>query len=226
MGTYLTNPRLARELAQRKAERIAERNRPEPVKEVAKPEPVVKYEPKPEPKPKVISIFRPGYELWDKLYWACPEYYWFIYAWTLLKNDIKFVKAPHIAWFDIEQFRRDVGFPPGPGYKRVKRPGLMRWGKHTTMWKKIWHSKTVEEEHKFYIGFIREEYLTSILGGRYMQNYKLFIKEDYLLGRHVIQDVHPYGLGIVIHQRELSKAILDKKISPAILTDRNIRVVE
>ncbi len=56
------------------------------------------------------------------------------------------------------------------------------------------------------------------------ENESLFIAEDYLLGKEILQRTI-YGLGIVIHKDELSKAILEKRISANVISDRNLRVV-
>lgn len=57
------------------------------------------------------------------------------------------------------------------------------------------------------------------------ENHKIFIAEAYLRNKEVVYDVRPYGLGIVIDQGDLSKAILDRRIEASIIADRNIRVV-
>jgi hypothetical protein len=57
------------------------------------------------------------------------------------------------------------------------------------------------------------------------ENHHLFIEESYLLKKEILQRHRMYGLGIVIRKDDLSRAILEKRISANIISDRNLRVV-
>ena len=54
---------------------------------------------------------------------------------------------------------------------------------------------------------------------------KIFISEDYLLKSELVYEVHPYGIGIVIDQRDLAEAIENRRIADNVVSDNNIRVV-
>lgn len=54
---------------------------------------------------------------------------------------------------------------------------------------------------------------------------KLFIAECYLLQNESLVMVEPYGMGIIIDKDELSAAILNKRISANIISDRNLMVI-
>jgi len=54
---------------------------------------------------------------------------------------------------------------------------------------------------------------------------KLFIAECYLLQNESLVMVEPYGIGIIIDKDELSEAILNKRISANIISDRNLMVI-
>lgn len=55
---------------------------------------------------------------------------------------------------------------------------------------------------------------------------RIFIAEAYLKTKEIVREVRPYGIGVVIDQKDLIPAIANNRICGSIVTDQNLRVVE